>query len=82
MAPSAGTTPPSSGEEAGHLLYIRNCAGCHRPLEKTRLTGRSASRIRSSIRQFPIMFHLRQLSDEEIKTLETLLADPKAGGKS
>jgi len=78
--PPAGTAP-SSGEAAGRLLYARHCAGCHRPVEKTLLTGRSASRIRSSLVQYPIMFHLRQLSDEDLKALAAILADPVAGGR-
>lgn len=74
-APPAGTAPPA-GKETGRYLYARHCAGCHRPLEKTLLIGRSASRIRSSLVQYPIMFQLRHLSDEDVEALEAILADP------
>lgn len=79
-ASPAGTAPPA-GEEAGRYLYARHCAGCHRPLEKTLLVGRSASRIRSSLVQYPIMFQLRHLGDEDVAALEAILADPANKGR-
>jgi len=76
--PSAGTAP-AADEEPGRLLYARHCASCHRPFDRTLVAGRTASRIRSSIVQYPIMFQLRHLSDEDLAALEVILAVPGKG---
>lgn len=77
------STPAASraGEAAspeGPALYAEHCAGCHGPLGRTLLTGRSASRIRSAIRHFAVMSGLDRLDDGELGAIAAALAVPDA----
>lgn len=76
---------PTRGDQAGvpdgSDLYARYCASCHRGLDKTLLTGRSLSRIRSAIRHFAVMSKLRTLEEAELVAIAAVLADPQSAGK-
>ena len=60
----------------GSALYARFCAGCHRPLDRTFLTDRSAKRIRSAIDHLPAMRKLRHLSESELVAIAAVLTRP------
>lgn len=62
--------------QAGPALYARLCANCHGRYERNLLPNRSASRIRSAIRQFPAMFELRDMTDDEIAAIAAALVTP------
>lgn len=72
--------PPDAGEarlpSGGPELYAYYCASCHQPLDKTPLIGRSASRIRSSFVQFPVMAPLGRLSGHELEEISSALTSP------
>ena len=57
----------------GQALYSTHCSACHRPLAKTTKAQRSASRLRSSIHQFPAMAGLDALSDEQLTAIAAAL---------
>lgn len=63
-------TPRLSG---GAGLYEQHCAACHGALDRTLLVGRSASRIRSSFVQFPVMARLNALSDADLALISATL---------
>lgn len=65
---------------AGPILYARHCASCHRPLDRTLLSGRSASRIRSAIIHFAVMSGLKHLEDGELEAISAALAAPVIPG--
>lgn len=72
-AEDAGTLAPESLVRQGAGLYAEHCARCHRPLEKTTKPGRSASRLRSAMRQFPAMASLDALTDEQLTAVSAAL---------
>ncbi|ALC18213.1 hypothetical protein DSOUD_3499 [Desulfuromonas soudanensis] len=71
----------SAAEEAlapeGAALYASYCADCHKPLGKSTKAGRSLVRVRSAIRHFAIMNHLKVLSDAELQAIVQALAIPR-----
>ena len=73
-AADAAIVVEAGGVQAmGQALYSTHCAGCHRPLAKTTKAQRSASRLRSSIHQFPAMAGLDALSDEQLAAIAAAL---------
>jgi len=71
--PSPQTTAMAGASTSGADLYARHCAKCHKRLEKSDLLPLSASRIRSSFTQYPIMTQLKVLSDAELKKISEVL---------
>lgn len=69
------------GELDGPALYAKYCARCHRPLEKTTKSHRSASRLRSANRQFPAMAKLDFLTDDQLEAIAVALRTIPAAGQ-
>lgn len=79
LAESAAPPKPLDGLK----LYERDCADCHRALNKTDLVGgRSASRIKSAIVVFGVMNSLKHLTDAEIAAIAATLVQSEAGVKT
>ena len=57
----------------GISLYEEFCANCHKSFAKTTKPQRSVSRLRSSIKHFPVMSYLDFLNDEQLDALATAL---------
>lgn len=72
-APS-GANNHGAAPLAGRPLYAEHCATCHGSLEKSLLSNRSASRIRSAIRLLPAMSGLEGLTDAELEAIAAALA--------
>jgi len=70
-----------AGAPDGALLYARHCAACHQALEKTVLTGRPVSRIRSAIRHFAVMSKLKTLEEVDLQAIAVALAAPEVAAK-
>lgn len=66
-------TLPAPRLSGGAGLYEQHCAACHGAIDRTLLVGRSASRIRSSFVQFPVMARLNALSDADLALISATL---------
>lgn len=73
LARPATLPTPAPGLSGGAGLYEQHCAACHGALDRTLLVGRSASRIRSSFVQFPVMARLSALSDADLALISATL---------
>lgn len=68
---AAAVEPPALD---GAALYAEHCADCHKALHKSTKAGRSLLRVRSSIRHYFTMNHLKDLSDAELQAIVDVLA--------
>jgi len=75
---AAPTRGDETGAPDGSALYAKHCSACHQGLDKTVLTGRSLSRIRSAIRHFAVMSKLRTLEEAELAAIAAALVEPQA----